>query len=220
MRSKLRRLERAARDHLARFELLDGSLYSFDRTSAEMFLFWCECLCADSAHHWPEPLEVYKKLTEAKYSERALDEIHGRGPFSTFVYDPAVLIIERRLEPSGLVTRYDPETGEHISETLGSTTRPRTSRSNGMETCWQAHEDARSGGGASADLGGIDRQGNLARLPLPLCHPPLWTYPHRPKAESRAAEPRRPWWRRMFRGCARERAKAMEVRRLSCHEGR
>jgi hypothetical protein len=113
MRSKLRRLERTARGHLASFELLDGSRYYFDPTSAELFLHWCECLRADSAHHWPEPPETYKKLTEAKYPERALDEIGSGGSFGTFVYDPEVLINERRLEPRGLVTRYDPETGEH-----------------------------------------------------------------------------------------------------------
>ncbi len=114
MRSKLRRLERAARGHLASFELLDGSCYYFDRTSGELFLHWCECLRADSAHHWPEPPGPYKKLTEAKYPERALDEIHGsEDSLGTFPYDPEVLINERRLEPRGLVTRYDPETGEH-----------------------------------------------------------------------------------------------------------
>jgi hypothetical protein len=114
MRSKLRRLERAARGHLASFELLDGSRHHFDPTSAELFLFWCECLRADSAHHWPEPPETYKKLTEAKYPERALNQIHdGGGSFGTFPYDREVLIKERRLEPRGLVSRYDPETGEH-----------------------------------------------------------------------------------------------------------
>jgi hypothetical protein len=42
-----------------------------------------------------------------------LDEIGGGGSFGTFPYDSEVLINERRLEPRGLVTRYDPETGEH-----------------------------------------------------------------------------------------------------------
>jgi len=113
MRNKLRRLERVARGKLGSFVLLDGSRYYFDRTSAELFLHWCECLRADSARRWPEPPEVYKKLCEAKYPERALDEIHDGGSFGTFPYDPEVLINERRLEPRGLVTRYDPETGEH-----------------------------------------------------------------------------------------------------------
>jgi hypothetical protein len=116
-RDKLRRLENALRGQLKSFELLDGSRFYYDPTSGERFLFWCECLRADSAHEWPEPPEVYKKLTEAKYPERALDEIHGRGPFSTFVYNPEVLINERRLEPRGLVTYRDPETGDwHVRD--------------------------------------------------------------------------------------------------------
>jgi hypothetical protein len=113
VRSKLRRLENAARRHLGSFELLDGSHYYVEPTSAERFLHWCECLRADSAHYWPEPPETYKKLCEAKDPERALDEIGGGGSFGTFPYDPEVLINERRLEPRGLVTRYDLETGEH-----------------------------------------------------------------------------------------------------------
>lgn len=71
------------------------------------------CLRADSAHNWPDPPETYRKLCEAKYPQRALDEIGGGGSFGTFPYDLEVLINERRLEPRGLVTRYDPETGEH-----------------------------------------------------------------------------------------------------------
>jgi hypothetical protein len=112
-RNRLRRLERAAHGHLASFALRDGTLHYFDRTSGELFLHWCACLRADSANHWPEPPETYRKLTEAKYPERTLDEIGGGGSFGTFPYDPEVLVNERRLEPRGLVTRYDPETGEH-----------------------------------------------------------------------------------------------------------
>jgi hypothetical protein len=113
VRSKLRRLENAARGHLGSFELLDGSRYYFDPTSWETFDFWYRCIGAGSAHHWPEPPEVYRKLTEAKYVAEALDKVRGGGSFSFFVYDRDVLIKERRLEPRGLVTRYDPETGEH-----------------------------------------------------------------------------------------------------------
>jgi hypothetical protein len=117
LRDKLRRFEQAMSGHLASFELEDGSRFYYDPTSGERFLFWCECLCADSAHEWPEPPEVYKKLTEAKYPERALDEIGGGGSFSTFVYDPEVLVNERRLEPRSLVTYRDPATGEwHVRE--------------------------------------------------------------------------------------------------------
>src|SRR3712207_3205562 len=74
MRSKLRRLEQAARGYLKSFELLDGSRFYFDPTSAELFLHWCECVRAASAHYWPEPPQTYRKLCEARNPERALDE--------------------------------------------------------------------------------------------------------------------------------------------------
>jgi len=49
-----------------------------------------------------------------KYPERALDVLRdGGGSFGTFPYDLETLINERRLEPRGLVSRYDPVTGEH-----------------------------------------------------------------------------------------------------------
>jgi hypothetical protein len=113
LRGRLKRLERAARGHLASFELEDGSLFYLDPTSLELFDHWCKCIRAGSAHHWPEPPEVCKKLCEAKDPERALEQVHGRGSFSFFVYDPGVLINERRLEPRGLVSERDPQTGEH-----------------------------------------------------------------------------------------------------------
>jgi hypothetical protein len=117
MRGKLRRLENAARGHLKSFELLDGSRHYFDPTSEELFLHWCDCLRAGSAHNWPEPPETYKKLTEAKYPEQALGAVHTGGSLDTFPYDPEVLINERRLEPRGLVTVRDAETGEwHVRD--------------------------------------------------------------------------------------------------------
>jgi hypothetical protein len=112
MRHKLRRLERAARGKLGSFMLEDGSRSYFDPTSAELFLHWCDCLRAGSAHNWPPPPEVVRKLCEAKDVQGALEQVRGKDSFGTFVYDPEVLINERRLEPRGLVSRRDPETGE------------------------------------------------------------------------------------------------------------
>jgi hypothetical protein len=97
------------------FELLDGSRYYYDPTSPELFLHFCNCAKANSAHNWPEPPELVRKLCEAKNPRAVLKRIYPEGPgsFYSLVYDPEVLISERRLEPRGLVTRYDPETGEH-----------------------------------------------------------------------------------------------------------
>jgi hypothetical protein len=117
LRDKMRRVEQAVRGKLGSFMLEDGSRYYFDPTSAELFLHWCACIRAGSAHNWPPPPEVMRKLCEAKNIEEALEQVRGEGSFSTFVYDPEVLINERRLEARGLVTRRDPETGEwHVGD--------------------------------------------------------------------------------------------------------
>ena len=34
--------------------------------------------------------------------------------FGGMVYDPEVLIAERRLEPRGLISRFDPHRGKHV----------------------------------------------------------------------------------------------------------
>jgi hypothetical protein len=113
VRGRIKRLERAAGEHLKCFELLDGSRYYYDPTSWELFDHWCKCIHAGSAHNWPEPPEVMRKLCEAKDVEGVLERIlHDNGTFSSIVYDPEILINSRRLEPRGLVASRDPDTGE------------------------------------------------------------------------------------------------------------
>jgi hypothetical protein len=112
-RGWVKRLEHAAREDLASFELRDGSRYYFDPASAELFIHWCECIKAGSAHHWPEPPGIMRKLTQAKDVERAIELVRGEGSWDFIVYDIEVLVAERRLEPRGLVSRYDPAYGEH-----------------------------------------------------------------------------------------------------------
>jgi hypothetical protein len=117
VREKLKRLERAAAGQLASFELLDGSRYYYDPASPELFLHWCECMKAGSAHNWPAPPEVMHKLREAKDVERALEKVIGEATFYSITYDPEILITERRLEPRGLVSSRDPDTGEwHVRD--------------------------------------------------------------------------------------------------------
>jgi hypothetical protein len=113
LRDKMRRLENAMRGNLASFELLDGSRYYFDPTSGELFMHWVACIRAGSAHNWPPAPEAIRKLCEAKDVSGALEAVRGEGGWGTLVYDAEILVNERRLEPRGLVTRYDPETGEH-----------------------------------------------------------------------------------------------------------
>jgi hypothetical protein len=113
LRSWVKRVEHAARGDLASFELLDGSRYYFDPASWVLFMHWYECLGERSAHNWPEPPEVIRKVCEAKYPQVALDAVMGQATWGTLVYDPEILVNERRLEPRGLVSSYDPLSGEH-----------------------------------------------------------------------------------------------------------
>jgi hypothetical protein len=113
IRGWVKRLEHAAREDLASFELLDGSRYYFDPASPELFLHWYECGKVGSAHNWPEPPEVMRKVCEANDPRAALEAVLGKGTWNSLVYDPEVLLTERTLEPRGLVSRYDPQTGEH-----------------------------------------------------------------------------------------------------------
>jgi hypothetical protein len=114
LRGWIKRVEHAARGNLASFELLDGSRYYFDPASWELFMHWYECMTAGSAHNWPEAPEVIRKLCEAKDPQAALATVMGeQGTFGSLVYDPDILVNERRLEPRGLVSRYDPQSGEH-----------------------------------------------------------------------------------------------------------
>jgi hypothetical protein len=113
LRSWIKRIEKAAKGNLESFELLDGSRYYFDPLSWELFLHWCDCLRAGSAHNWPEPPAVVRKLTEAKDVERAIEKVRGDGR-SCLVYDEEILNSERRLQARGLVTSRDPDTGEWV----------------------------------------------------------------------------------------------------------
>jgi hypothetical protein len=113
VRSRIKRLEREARGNLASFELLDGSRYYFNPTSPDLFLHWYGCATAGSAHSWPEPPEILRKLTQAKDLERAAEQVRGEGSCDFLPYDIEVLISERRLEPRPLMSRYNPTTAEH-----------------------------------------------------------------------------------------------------------
>jgi hypothetical protein len=105
MRSWIRRLERAASEDLESFELLDGSIYYYDRleTYWELFLHACDVQLGD-AHKWPEPPEVYRKMCEAKDPAAVLERFKPENPRSAFIdpaalFDTDALVNERRLVP-------------------------------------------------------------------------------------------------------------------------
>jgi hypothetical protein len=104
MRSKLRRLLRAARGNLESFELLDGSRHYYDplETAKELFLHAIDCLCADSLEDWPEVPEVYLKICQAKDVRAVLERFVPSDKEAWFIdlpYDRDALIWERRLAP-------------------------------------------------------------------------------------------------------------------------
>ena len=112
IRGWVKKLERASREDLASFELQDGSRYYYDPTSSVLFMHWYECCGKDTARDWPPPPEIMQKLTEARDPERALGQVMSTAGFGGMVYDPEVLVNERRVEPRGLISVYDPQSGE------------------------------------------------------------------------------------------------------------
>src|SRR5829696_9166548 len=121
LRNWVKRVEHAARGNLASFELQDGSFYYYNPTSPGLFMHWVECCGKDTAHDWPPPPEIMQKLTEARDPERALGQVMSTAGFGGMVYDPVALVNECRLVPRGLISRYDPHTGErHIDDPYDS----------------------------------------------------------------------------------------------------
>ncbi len=107
LKEKLGHLENAAQKDLASFELLDGSRYYHDPTSAELFLHWCNCARAGNPDKWPAPPEVLHKVTQAKDPQAALEAIGGGFYSDIFPYDPEALVMEREISPRSLVAGRD-----------------------------------------------------------------------------------------------------------------
>ena len=104
LRGWLKRLERGAGEHLESFELLDGTVYYYDRleTYKEQFLHACDLQLGRG--EWPEPPEVYRKMCEARCPAAVLERLKPEFPERAFVnlaelYDTNVLVNERRLVP-------------------------------------------------------------------------------------------------------------------------
>ena len=104
LRAAIKRLERRASEDLESFELLDGSIYYYDRleTYKELFLHACDLQLGEG--EWPEPPEVYRRMCEARDVAEVLERLKPENPERAFVnvaelYDTDVLVNERRLEP-------------------------------------------------------------------------------------------------------------------------
>jgi hypothetical protein len=92
MRSKLRRLEQAARGNLQYIELEDGSLFWFEpvEVAKTLFLYDCDCARADYVAEHPEPPEIVEALVRAR---------DRRGAFETLYEDAIALFLPYELEP-------------------------------------------------------------------------------------------------------------------------
>jgi hypothetical protein len=104
LRGWLKRLERGASEDLESFELLDGTVYYFDRleTYKELFLHTWDLQLGKG--EWPEPPEVYRKMCQAKDPAAVLERFKPEDPQRAFVnvaelYDTDLLVNERRLVP-------------------------------------------------------------------------------------------------------------------------
>jgi hypothetical protein len=114
MRHRLKRLEAAARDHLASFELEDGSRHWYDPVSGERFLHSLDCLRAqgEGKTSFPEPPETVRALLRAKDRAAALAQLYPSGTFDVFPYDKQAIIERGELVPRSLVA------GKELGEAL------------------------------------------------------------------------------------------------------
>ena len=116
-RGKLRRPESAARDHLASFELEDGSKLCYDPVSAERFLHSLECLRAqgEGKTSFPEPPVTVRALLRAKDRAAALEQVYGGGgSFTLIPYDTETLVQRGELVPRSMVV--GKELGEELPD--------------------------------------------------------------------------------------------------------
>jgi hypothetical protein len=107
LRGWVKRIERAAKDELESFELLDGSRYYYDPIEAakELFLFGIDCYKSDSISEWPEPPDIYARVCEARDQADVLEQVVPSDKAAWFIdlpYDRNVLSSERRLEPASI----------------------------------------------------------------------------------------------------------------------
>ena len=116
IREKIRRLEDAARGHLASFELEDGSRHWYDPVSPERFLHTMDCLGAqgDGETTFPEPPQTVRAIARAKDRAAALAQVYGSGSFDIFPYDTEALVERGELVPCSMVVGY--ELGEPIPD--------------------------------------------------------------------------------------------------------
>jgi hypothetical protein len=114
LRNWIKRLERAASEDLESFELLDGSTYYYDPTSAELFLHTMDCLHVQGEGEttFPEPPEMVKAIARARDRRAVLNQLYPSGSFGVFPYDVDALVEHGELVPRSMVV------GRELGEVL------------------------------------------------------------------------------------------------------
>jgi hypothetical protein len=103
LRDKVKRLERASREDLASFELLDGSRFYYDpiETAKDLFLHSLDCgLGRDRSFAGAEVPEIYLAVCKAKDPDAVLEQLVPSEKAAWFIelpYERDTLINERRL---------------------------------------------------------------------------------------------------------------------------
>ena len=113
MRSKLRRLEAAARGKLDSFVLEDGSRFYFDPADATALLHSLDCLRAqgEGKTTFPEPPPKVKAIARAKDRAAAFEMVYS-AKFTIMPYDTEALIGRGEFVPVSIVV------GRELGEVL------------------------------------------------------------------------------------------------------
>jgi hypothetical protein len=103
-RAKLKRLQRASREHLGSIDLADGSVHYYDPMRGEVFIHCMDCAKAEYAGEpWPDPPPILKALTRARNRRAALQTFENYNDF--FPYDEDALVERGELVPRRLIAQ-------------------------------------------------------------------------------------------------------------------
>jgi hypothetical protein len=121
VKAKLRRLERATREGLASYELMDGSRYWYNPQQAglEILLYSLECLKLQGDEvPYPEPPEIVLALARAKDRRSVLSELMGSPTVGFLPFEPEPFIERGELVYRSLVA------GRELGESIPDLSEP------------------------------------------------------------------------------------------------
>ena len=110
LKRRLRRIEEAARGHLAYIELKDGSRHYFDReqTAIELYMYLSDCLHAQYANRKRKDLpQIIHAVAKAKDREAAFLQLRPGGHVGLFPLEVDALIKRGEIVHRSLVVGYE-----------------------------------------------------------------------------------------------------------------